>query len=234
MKVKEQSENIQAWCITFPILNHSIIPCLVLTFWLTHIQDFQEAGKMVWYFHLFQNFPQFVVIHTVKGSGVINKAEVDVFLELSCFLYDPTDVGNLISGSSTFSKSSLNFWKFTVMYCWSLAWRILSITLLGCEMSAIVGQFQHSLALPFFGIGTKTDFFQSCGHCWVFQICWHIECPTFTASSLRIWNSSTGIPSPPLASIISMANRRRSNGNSDRLSFLRLQNHYRWWLQPWN
>ena len=67
---------------------------------------------MVWYFHLFRNFSQFVVIYTVKGFGVINKA--DVFLELSCFFYDPTDVGNLISGSSAFSKSSLNIWKFMV------------------------------------------------------------------------------------------------------------------------
>ena len=73
-------------------------------------------------------------------------------------------------------------------YCWSLAWRILSITLLACEMGAIVRWFEHSLALPFFGIGMKTDLFQSCGHLWVFQICWHIECSTFTASSFRIWN----------------------------------------------
>ena len=69
---------------------------------------------MVWYFHFSQNFPQFVVIYTVKGFGIINKAEVDVFLEFSCFFYDPADVGNLISGSSAFSKSSLNIWKFTV------------------------------------------------------------------------------------------------------------------------
>ena len=69
---------------------------------------------MVWYFRLFKNFPQFVVIHTVKGFGIVNKAEVDVFLELSCFFDDPTDVGNLISGPSAFSKTSLNIWKFTV------------------------------------------------------------------------------------------------------------------------
>ena len=69
---------------------------------------------MVWYSHLFQNFPQFVVIHTVKGFSTVNKAEIDVFLELSCFFDDPADVGNLISGSSAFSKSSLNIWKFTV------------------------------------------------------------------------------------------------------------------------
>ena len=81
---------------------------------LTCIQVFQEAGWVVWYSHLFQNFPQFIVIHTVKGFGIVNKAEIDVFLELSCFFVDPTDVGNLISGSSIFSKTSLNIWKFTV------------------------------------------------------------------------------------------------------------------------
>ena len=69
---------------------------------------------MVWYSHLLKNFPQFVVIHTVKGFGIVNKAETDVFLELSCFFDDPMDVGNLISGSSAFSKTSLNIWKFTV------------------------------------------------------------------------------------------------------------------------
>ena len=69
---------------------------------------------MVWYSHLFQNFPQLVVIHTVKGFSIVNKAEVDVYLELSCFFSDPTDAGNLISGSSAFSKSSLNIWKLMV------------------------------------------------------------------------------------------------------------------------
>ena len=69
---------------------------------------------MVWFSHLFQSFPQFTVIHTVKGFGILNKAEIDVFLELSCFFDDLTNVGNLISGSSTFSKSSLNIWKLMV------------------------------------------------------------------------------------------------------------------------
>ena len=69
---------------------------------------------MVWYSHLLKNFPQFVVFHTVKGFSIVNEAEVDVFLELSCLFYDPSDVGNLISGSSAFSKTSLNFRKFTV------------------------------------------------------------------------------------------------------------------------
>ena len=85
---------------------------------------------------------------------------------------------------------------------WSLAWRILSITLIACEMSAIVWLFEHSLALLFFEIEMKTDLFQSCGHCWVFHIWWHIECSTFTASSFRIWNGSAGIPSPSLALFI--------------------------------
>ena len=79
---------------------------------LTCIQISQETGQVVWYSHLFQNFPQFIVIHTVKGFGKVNKTEVDVFLELFWFLNDPTDVGNLISGPSAFSKSSLNIWKF--------------------------------------------------------------------------------------------------------------------------
>ena len=81
---------------------------------LTCIQVSQEADQVVWDSHLFQNFPQFLVIHTVKGFGIVNKAEIDAFLELSCFFHDPADVGNLISGSSAFSKTSLNFWKFMV------------------------------------------------------------------------------------------------------------------------
>ena len=78
------------------------------------IQVSQEADQVVWYSHLLKNFPQFVVIHTVKGFSVVNEAEVDLFLEFSCFFYDPTDVGNLISGSSAFSKSNLYIWKFLV------------------------------------------------------------------------------------------------------------------------
>ena len=81
---------------------------------LTCIQISQEADQVVWYYHLFQNFPLFTVIHTVKGFGIVNKAEIDIFQELSCFFYDPEDVGNLISGSSAFSKTSLNIRKFTV------------------------------------------------------------------------------------------------------------------------
>ena len=166
---------------------------------LSCMQISQEAGKGVWYSHFFQNFLQFIVIHTVKGFHLANKAGVDFFwnsLALS-MIQQMLAIWSLVplpflnptwtSGSSQFT------------YCWSLAWRILNITLLVCEMSAIVWYFEHSLALFFFGIGMKINLFQSCGHCWVFQIYWHIECSTFTASSFRIWNSSTGIPSPPLA-----------------------------------
>ena len=81
---------------------------------LTCMSVSQEAGQVVWYSHLFQNFPQFIVIHTVEGFGIVNKAEIDVFLELSCFLDDLANIGNLTSGSSTFSKTTLNIWKFTV------------------------------------------------------------------------------------------------------------------------
>ena len=125
------------------------------------------------------------------------------FLEFSCFFYYPTDVDNLISGSSAFSKSSLNIWNFSVHvllkpsledfeHYFASMWN-------ECNC-AVVWTF---LALPFFGIGMKTDLFQSCGHCWVFQICWHIVCSTFTAAYFRVWNSSAGIP-PPLALFIVM------------------------------
>ena len=96
---------------------------------------------MVWYSHLFQNFPQFIVIHKVKGFGIVNKAEIDLFfsfLERSHFLNDPTDIGNMISSSSAFSKTSLNIWKFMVHVLLKPGLENLSITLPVCEMSAIV------------------------------------------------------------------------------------------------
>ena len=92
---------------------------------------------MVWYSYHFLNFPKFVVIHTVKGFSVVNEAEVDASLEFSCFFNDPADIGNLISGSSAFSKSSLNIWKFTVHLLLKPGLENLSIALLACEMSAV-------------------------------------------------------------------------------------------------
>ena len=97
-------------------------------------------------------------------------------------------------------------------YYWSLAWRILSITLLVCEMSVIVWSFEHSLQLPFFRIGMKTDLFPSCGYCF-FQICWHIEYNTLTTSSFRIWNSSVGIPSLPLTLFVMMLPKAHSTSH---------------------
>ena len=157
---------------------------------LTCIQVSQEAGQVAWYSHLFQNFPQFVVIHTVKGFGVVNKAEIDVFLELSCFFDDPSDVGNMISGSSSFSKSSLNIWEFLVHV-------LLKPCLENFEhyFASMWNECNFAIVWTFFGIAliwieVKTDLFQFCGHCRVFQICWHIECSTFTESSFS-WNFIT-------------------------------------------
>ena len=105
-KLNKQGDNIQPWCTPFPIWNQSVVPCPVLTV--------ASWPAVVLYSHLFQNFPQFIVIHTVKGFGIVNKAEIDVFLEPSCFFDDPADIDNLLSGSSAFSKTSLNIWKFSV------------------------------------------------------------------------------------------------------------------------
>ena len=163
------------------------------------IQISQKASQMVWYSCLLKNFPQFAVIHTVKGFGVVNKAEVDVFLELSCFFDDLSDVSNLISGSSGFLKSSLNIWRFMVHI-------LLKPGLENFEhyFASMSDDCNYTVVWRFFGIASLCDWsedwhFLVCGHCWVFQICWHIERSTFTASSFRIWNSSNGIPSPPLA-----------------------------------
>ena len=93
---------------------------------------------MAWYSHLFQNFSQFIVIHTVRIFGIVNKVEIDVFLELSCFFSDPADVGNLISGSSAFSKTSLNIWKFTVHILLKPGLEDFEHHFLACEMSAVV------------------------------------------------------------------------------------------------
>ena len=104
----------------------------------TCIQVSQEVEKVVWYSHLLKSFPQFGMIHTVKGFGIVNKAEVDVFLKLSCYFYDPADVGNLISGSSAFSKSSLNIWKFSVHLLLKASLENFEHYFASIEMSAIV------------------------------------------------------------------------------------------------
>ena len=113
-KLNKQGDNIQPWCTPFPIWNQSVVPCPVLTVasWPAYRflkREVRWSGIPI----VFKIF-RFIVIHTVKGFGIVNKAEIDVFLELSCFFYDLGDVGNLISGSSAFSKTNLNIWKFMV------------------------------------------------------------------------------------------------------------------------
>ena len=122
---------------------------------LTCIQMSHEAGQVVWYSHLFQNLPQFIVIHTVKGFGIVNKAEIDVFLELSCFFYGPVDVGNLISGSSAFSISSLNIWMFIVHILLKPGLENFEHYFASMWDECNYAVFEHSLAFPFFGIGKK-------------------------------------------------------------------------------
>ena len=130
---------------------------------LTWIQISQEASKVVWYSHLLKNFPQFVVIHTVKGFGVVSKAEIDVFLELSSFFYDPTDVGNLISGSSAFSKSSLNIWKFSVHI-------LLKSSLENFEhyFASMWDEYNCVVVWTFFGIA----FLRNWNENWSFSVLW--------------------------------------------------------------
>ena len=146
------------------------------------------------------------------------------FLEFSCSFYVPADVNYLISGSSAFSKFRLNIWNFSI--------HVLSKP--GLEnfeqyFASVWDEYNCAVVWTFFGVafgsGMKTDLFQSCGHCWVFQICWHIECGTFKASSFRIWNSSTGITSPPLALFIVMLPKVHSTSHS-RMS------GYRWVITP--
>ena len=154
------------------------------------------------------------MVYTVKGFGIINKAEVDVFLGLSCFFNDPKDVGNLNSCSSAFSKWNLNIWKFVVH-------ALLKPDLKNFEdhFASVWNECNHALLWTFFCIvllwdRMKTDLFQSCGQSWDFQICWHIECSNFTASSFRIWNSSTGIASPPLPLFVVMLPKEHLTSHS--------------------
>ena len=122
------------------------------SWFLTCIQVSQEAGEVVWYSHLFKNFPQFVVIHTVKGFHIVNETEVDVFLEFSCFLYDSMDVGNLISGSSAFFKSSLNICKVSVHV-------LLKPSLKDFEhdFASMWNECNHVVVWTFFGIAVLWD-----------------------------------------------------------------------------
>ena len=129
----------------------------------------------------------------------INEAEVDVSLKFSYFSYDPTDAGNLISCSSAFSKTNLYVLKFSVLVQLKPSLKDFEHYLAGMWNESYCVVVWAFFGIAFHGILMKTHLFQCCGHCWVFQICWHIACSTLATSSFRIWNSSSGTPSPPLA-----------------------------------
>ena len=160
----------------------------------------------------------FRIFHSLLSTqlrfGVVSKAEVAVFLESSFFFYDPTGVGNLTSSSSPFSKSSLNIWNFLVHV-------LLKPGLENFEhcFASIWDECDCGVVWTFFGIAFLWNWnenwpFPSCGHGWVFQMCWHIECSTLTASSFRTWNSSAGIPSPPLALFVVMLPKAHMTSDS--------------------
>ena len=132
---------------------------------LTCIQVSREAGQVVWYAHLFQNFPQFIVIHTVKAFGIVNKAELAVFLKVSCFFDESADVGNLVSGSFAFSKTSLNIWKFTVHI-------LLKPGLENFEhyFTSVWDEFNCAVVWAFFGIAFLWDWNEK----WPFPILWPV------------------------------------------------------------
>ena len=171
---------------------------------MTCIQISQEAGQVVWYSHLSKNFPHFVVTHTVKGFVIVNEAEVDVFLEFSCFFYDPTYVDNLISGSSAFFKYSLNIWKFTVHvllkhslenfeHYFASRWDECN-----CAVAWIF------LALPFLGTGMKTDLSSPVSTAELSNFAGILSAGLSQHHFFRVWNSTAGIQSPQLAMFVVM------------------------------
>ena len=173
-KVNKQGDNIQPWLTPFPIWNQSVVSCPVLT--AASWPACRFLRKQVRWSDIPISFRIFhSLLWSTQSKIVVNEAEVDVFLKFSCFFYDPVDVGNLISGSSAFSKSSLNIWKFSVHILLKRGLENLEHYFARVWDECSCAWVWISLTLPFFEIGMKTDLFQSCGHCWVFQICWHIE-----------------------------------------------------------
>ena len=161
------SDNIQPCCSPFPFWTSSSFHVRFNCCFLTHIHVFQETGRVVCYSHLFKNIPQFVVIHTVKGFSIVIEAEVDVFLEFLAF----TMILQMLAiwfDPSAFPKPSLYIWKFLIHVLLKPSLEDFEHNLVACKMSALVWEFEYPMALPFFGIGLKTDLFQSGGHCWVF------------------------------------------------------------------
>ena len=155
---------------------------------LTCIQISQEAGKVVWYSQLFKNFPQFVVIHKVKGFSLVNEAEVGVFLEFFCFFYDPTNVGNLISGSSAFSKSSLYTWKFLVHVLVKP-----SLEDFKHDLPSMWNECNFLVVWTFFSIALLRDLNEN----WRFPVLWPLlSFPSFQTTKLDSILKSRGITLP--------------------------------------
>ena len=146
--------NLKPVCCSMSNSNYCFLTCMQIS---------QEVGQMVWYSHLFKNFPYFVMIHTVKGFGIVNKAEIDVFLELSCFLDDPMDVGNLFSCSSAFSKSSWNIWKFMVHVLLKPG-----LENLGYYFASVWDECNCAVVWAFFGIAFLCDWNEN----WPFPVLW--------------------------------------------------------------
>ena len=146
-KLNKQGDTMQPWSTLFLIWNQSVVMCPVLTVasWHTDFSGGRSGGLVFPYLQVFST----VCCDPHKDFGVVNEAEVDVFLELYCFFDDPADVGKLVSGASLFSETSLNIGSSHFTYCWSLAQRLWGITLIACEMSAIEQEFEHSLAFAF-------------------------------------------------------------------------------------
>ena len=182
-KWNKLDDDIQPYHTIFPVWNQLVVPCLVVIFasWPTYRflrRQVRWSGIPISW-RIFHS----LLGSTVKGFNLVNEAEENVFLEFSCFFYDPKDVGNLISGSSAFSKSTLNIRKFSVHV-------LLKPSLKNFEhyLASMWNDHNRVVVWTFLGIALLWDWnenwlFQSCGHRWVFQICWHIECSTFTASS---------------------------------------------------
>ena len=193
-KLNKQGDNIQPCHTPFPILKQSVLPCLVPCCFLAHIQVSPETGEVIWSLRICHS----LLWSRVKGFCIVNEAEVDVFLEFPCFLHDPTNVGILISGSPAYLKPRMYISMFLVHVLLKASLKDFEHNLGSTWNECNCMWFEHSMSLLFFGIEMKTDLFHTGGHCWVFQICWHVECSTLAAASFRIWNSSAGIPSPPL------------------------------------
>ena len=166
-KFNKQGDNKQSWCTPFPIWNQAVVPCPVLTVASWPAYRFFSRQVRCSGIPLFKNFPQFIVIHTVKDFSVVNEAEVDTFLEFSFFFYDPVDVGNLISGSYAFLKASLNIWKFLVHV-------LLKPGLENFEhyFSSLWDKCNCAVVWTFFDIAFRWDWNEN----WPFPVLWPLLC----------------------------------------------------------